>query len=201
MTRGRDNVAEVPVPARDHAHNGTAAGADAAGDGAGFDAFIRVQYRALVSFLRRRTSTTQDAEDVAQESLARMLRYRDSGSQDAWRPLLYRIAINASHDHARHHAAWRDGRRLPIEECELHDSAPTPEEHAQHEQQRQRLREAILSLPPKCQRVYLLKRSHGLSHAEVAKRCGISVKMVDKHLATAFLQLQRMLGGNEGGAL
>jgi len=199
MTRGRDNVAEVPVPARDHAHEDDSS-TTAAGAGAGFDVFVRVQYRALVSFLRRRTGTTQDAEDVAQESLARMLRYRESESTDAWRPLLYRIAINASHDHARHNAAWRDGRHLSVEDCELHDDAPTPEEQAHHEQQRQRLREAILSLPPKCQRVYLLKRSHGLSHAEVAKRCGISVKMVDKHLANAFLQLQRMLGGDEGAA-
>lgn len=194
MTRGRDNVVEIPAPSRDTADEGDAA----SGAGSGFDDFVRAQYRALVSFLRRRTGTAQDAEDVAQESLIRMLRYRQSESTDAWRPLLYRIAINASHDHARHNAPWRDGRRLPIEDCELPDDTPAPEEQAHHEQQRQRLRQAILSLPPKCQRVYLLKRSHGLSHAEVAKRCGISVKMVDKHLANAFLHLQRNLGPGGG---
>lgn len=188
MAGGRDNVVELPAPQRD--------AEDEAGPG--FEEFVRTQYRALVKFLRRRTGTAQDAEDVAQESLARLLRYRESEPSDAWRPLLYRIAVNASHDHARRNAPWRDGRRLTIEDCELADDTPTPEEQAHREQQRQRLREAILSLPPKCQRVYLLKRAHGLSHAEVARRCGISVKMVDKHLATAFLQLQRKVGSGGG---
>lgn len=190
MAGGRDNTVEIAVSNRD---------ADGGAE-PGFEEFVRAQYRALVKFLRGRTGTAQDAEDVAQESLARLLRYRDSEPSDAWRPLLYRIAVNASHDHARRNAPWRDGRRLAIEDCELADDTPTPDEQAHHEQQRRRLREAILSLPPKCQRVYLLKRSHGLSHAEVARRCGISVKMVDKHLATAFLQLQRRVGAGGGEA-
>lgn len=162
----------------------------------GFDEFVRAQYRGLLRFLRHRTGTVQDAEDVAQESLRRLLRYRESEPSAAWRPLLYRIAVNVSHDHARLNAPYRDGRHVEIDQCELADGLPTPEEQAQILQQRERLREAILSLPPKCQRVYLLKRGHGLSHAEVARRCGISVKMVDKHLAAAFLQLQRKVGSD-----
>lgn len=192
MASGGDNAFEVPAA--------PLCGEASAAEQGGFDEFVRAQYRGLVRFLCRRTGTVQDAEDVAQESLARLLRYRRSGPSAAWRPLLYRIAVNASHDHARHSAPYRDGRHLVIDECEVVDQTPTPEEQAQHEQQRERLREAILSLPPKCQRVYLLKRGHGLSHAEVARRCGISVKMVDKHLANAFIQLQRRVGASGGEA-
>jgi RNA polymerase sigma-70 factor (ECF subfamily) len=35
---------------------------------------------------------------------------------------------------------------------------------------------------------------HGLSRAQIAERCGISVKMVEKHIATALAQLKRKVG-------
>ncbi len=193
MTGGTDNTLHMRAGSRlpdEEPH---------AGPG-GFDEFVRVQYRGLLKFLRRRTGTPQDAEDVAQEALQRLLRYRESESAAAWRPLLYRIAVNVSHDHARLNAPYHDGRHVGIEHCDLADELPTPEEQAHIAQQRERLREAILSLPSKCQRVYLLKRGHGLSHVEVARRCGISVKMVDKHLANAFLHLQRKVGSDGGRA-
>ena len=43
-----------------------------------FDVFLRDQFRSLVQFLRARTATEQDAEDAAQESMTKLLRYRDS---------------------------------------------------------------------------------------------------------------------------
>jgi RNA polymerase sigma-70 factor (ECF subfamily) len=41
---------------------------------------------------------------------------------------------------------------------------------------------------------------HGLSRAQIARRCGISVKMVEKHLATALAQLRRKVGDGTPGA-
>src|SRR3546814_7301119 len=61
--------------------------------GRGFEVFLREQQPALLQFLRLRTSE-EDARDIAQESLARLLRYRDNEPAEAWKPLLYRIARN-----------------------------------------------------------------------------------------------------------
>ena len=79
------------------------AGGDAFGVGAlsvpeRFDGFIHEQYAELLRFLRRRTNGSQEAEDVAQESLLKLLRYRESAPISDWRRLLYRIAINSAHD-------------------------------------------------------------------------------------------------------
>lgn len=182
MTGGRDNVIdfERPLPPP----------ADAS---RGFDAFVRAQYDQLVRFLTRRTGVVQDAEDLAQESLARLLRYRGLDESEGLRPLLYRIAVNASHDHARRNGSGREGALVPIEDAVVADTAPTPEDHAQHVERRERLHVAILALPPKCQRVWLLRNVHGLRHAEIASRCGITVPMVKKHLAKALHQLQRQV--------
>src|SRR3546814_1828401 len=58
--------------------------------------------------------------------------------------------------------------------------APSPEEEAEHAQRAELLQAAILDLPPKCRRVYLLRHRYNLSHAQIATRCGISIKTVER---------------------
>ncbi|RDS81712.1 RNA polymerase sigma factor [Dyella monticola] len=159
-----------------------------------FDLFLRGQFRGLLQFLRARTASEQDAEDAAQESMAKLMRYRESEPPSAWKQLLYRIAVNVAHDQYRVAQSHHNKDHVALEGLEIATGEHTPEQRAQYDQQVARLSRAILELPPKCQRVYLLKRVHGLSHADIASRCGISVKMVEKHLATALAQLRRKVG-------
>jgi len=181
-------------------HLGQGPDADAcrgADEGSDFEGFIRDQYRGLFHFLRRRTPSDQDAEDAAQESLARLLRYRETAPQATWKSLLYRIATNIAHDQSRLAVSHRNRSHVTLDgpaSVELAADSPTPEERALQAQQIARLSRAILELPPKCQKVYLLKRVHNLKRAEIARRCGISVKMVEKHLATALAHLRREVG-------
>ena len=159
-----------------------------------FDVFLRDQFRSLVQFLRARTATEQDAEDAAQESMTKLLRYRDSEPPSAWKQLLYRIAVNVAHDQFRVAQTHRSKDHVALDGLDIAAAEQSPEQRAVYEQQMARLSQAILALPPKCQRVYLLKRVHDLSHAQIAERCGISIKMVEKHLATALAQLRRKVG-------
>ncbi|GAB2573754.1 RNA polymerase sigma factor [Dyella jejuensis] len=159
-----------------------------------FEAFLRSQARGLLQFLRARTASEQDAEDAMQESMAKLLRYRESEPPSAWKQLLYRIAVNVAHDQFRVALSRHSKEHVTLDQMEIATPGHSPEQRAIHEQQMARLRKAILELPPKCQRVYLLKRVHGMSHAQIAQRCGISVKMVEKHLASALSQLRRKVG-------
>lgn len=180
-TERRDNVVEM-----------RASRSDADGEPRmGFDDFVRAQYRALVGFLSRRNSV-EDAEEIAQESIISLMGYREKGQVSDWQPLLYRIAINHALKRARREAPHRKGEALDTDA--IADDAPTPEEEAEHAQRAEQLQAAILALPPKCRRVYLLRHGYGLTHAQIASRCGISPKTVEKHLVTAVLHLQRKVG-------
>ena len=108
--------------------------------------------------------------------------------------MLYRIAVNVAHDQFRVSLTHYSKDHVTLEGQDIADTEHSPEERVAYEQQVARLSQAILELPPKCQRVYLLKRVHGLSRAQIADRCGISVKMVEKHLATALVLLKRKVG-------
>lgn len=165
----------------------------------GFEVFSREQQPALLQFLRLRTSE-EDARDIAQESLTRLLRYRDSEPVEAWRPLLYRIARNLLNEQWRRAQSHREQHTVPVEAIELPDPAPPPDLAMQLAQQQAWLREAMLSLPPRCRQVFVLVRIDGLNQGEVARRCGISVKTVEKHLATALAALCEKAGIWDSGA-
>jgi len=186
MTSKRDSASNLRLP--------QLATAEPRADIRGFDGFLRDQYHNLVTFLRRRTANEQDAEDAAQESMTKLLRYRESEPASAWKQLLYRIAVNVAHDQFRVSLTHYSKDHVTLDGQDIVDTELSPEERVAYEQQVARLSQAILELPPKCQRVYLLKRVHGLSRAQIAERCGISVKMVEKHLATALVLLKRKVG-------
>ena len=150
-----------------------------------FDRFVRECVPLLERFLGRLRVAPDDIEDVAQESVARLLRYRESEAPDTWTALLYRIAINVVRDRARH------GRHEPSDApVEPVATEPSPEQHASDQQALARVRETILRLPPRCRAVYLMHRVEGLSYPEIARRCGISTKAVEKQMSQALRALR-----------
>lgn len=60
--------------------------------------------------------------------------------------------------------------------------APSQERQLDGERALDLLSEAIASLPPRCQMVFVMHKVHELPQAEVAARLGISLKTVEKHL-------------------
>lgn len=161
-----------------------------------FEEFSREQYGGLLQFVRRRTPSEEDARDAAQESLARLLRYRETEPASAWKPLLYRIAVNVVGEQFRRASTRHASKHVPLEELEIASEAPLQEELVEQEQREALLRATILALPPRPRQVYLLSRMDGLSYKEIARHCGISVKTVEKHMtqALAFLSEKAGLG-------
>ncbi len=156
---------------------------------ADFGAFLREQRAALAGFLRRRLPTEEDAEDVAQESLIRMLRYGESQPPQAWKPLLYRVATNAACDHARSRVSHHSSEHVSLESEEIISQALQPEQAAEREQALSILGGAILQLSPRCRQVFLLHRMEGLTYGEIGTRLGISESMVQKYISRAIVTL------------
>ena len=139
---------------------------------------IRTHHASLMSLLRRRIRVADDAADVAQEAYIRMLKYPSS--------LLFRIAINVAKDRGR-----SDQVRHVKDQCELHEleidsGVANPERQLSAQQDLARVHEIIAQLPPKCRRVFLLSRMHDMTYPQIAEHCGISVKMVEKHISHAL---------------
>lgn len=166
----------------------------------GFATFSRLQYGGLLSFLRRRVANEEDARDAAQESLMRLMRYRETEPEASWKPLLYRIAINVVGEQYRRGNVRQYTHHVPIDDLELVSDEPTQEELVAHAQQEALLRQAILSLPTRWRQVYLLSRMQGMTYAQIAVHCGISVKTVEKHMTNALAALCDKVGLGDADA-
>jgi len=158
------------------------------------EAVIRSNHNALIRFLRKRLRNPEDASDVAQETYIRIMRY--DGARDVQSPssLLYRIAINVANDLGRSEQVRHAADQCSIDNVELASDDPQPERIVSSKQDLSILCEAIAGLPPKCQQVFLLSRVRGMTYPEIAVHCGISVKMVEKHIGKALAVCLKKVG-------
>jgi RNA polymerase sigma-70 factor (ECF subfamily) len=158
---------------------------------------IQSHHDSLIRFLRRRLSVAEDANDVAQETYIRMMKYE--GSQDIRSPsaMLYRIAVNVANDHGRASQARRAGDHLQIESIDVASDWPSAERAVAARQDLDRLLDAIEELPAKCKQVFLLSRARGMTYPQIALHCGISVKMVEKHISRALSACMKKVGGED----
>jgi RNA polymerase sigma-70 factor (ECF subfamily) len=140
----------------------------------------------LLGFLRQRLRQSEDAADVAQETYIRMMQYEGSRVVQSPSSLLFRIAINVARDLGRSEQVRRVRDQCQFDELELDSGRPGPEREVAAAQDLDVLYAAIDGLPPKCRQVFLLSRMNEMTYPEIARHCGISVKMVEKHISHAL---------------
>lgn len=162
--------------------------------GSAFDDFFIEHFPLLVKYLRKQGMSDVDAQDIAQESLYKLTRYRDLPAH-ALKALMYRISLNALCDLRRREASVRHHHfesDFPIPE--IPDETPQPEQWAEHREELARVRDAIDRLPERCKEIYLLNRIDGMSYSQISRHCGVSVKAVEKHIGKALSSLRTQLG-------
>jgi RNA polymerase sigma factor (sigma-70 family) len=128
----------------------------------------------LVALLRRRFGW-QDAEDLAQDAYVRAL----DGQAQIRNPraFLAQVAKRVAVDHVRRGAAESSAVAEHIHREALDRPIDCVDTLA--------LKQAVLALPPKLREVFLLSRFVGLTYAEIANRCGISVDTVQERMTKA----------------
>nr|WP_255699056.1 RNA polymerase sigma factor [Luteimonas sp. Y-2-2-4F] len=141
----------------------------------------------------------EDAQDIAQESQIRLMRYRGQ-PHGALKVLLYRIALNLARDLWRQRAANRDRASSDPSDgmFEVPTPDPGPDQRAMQQQELVRIRNAIARLPDHCRRIYLLNRIEGLSYSQIARHANVSVKAVEKQISKALALLRQQLGDRPG---
>lgn len=144
----------------------------------GLEALYREHAGWLTAALRRRFGR-EVAEDLSQETFARVRPYADGGIRRP-RELLMTIAANAARE-LRRRAAVRAPETLqsgPPPAAET--AAPAGQFDAVL------LKQVIAGLPPKLRVVFVLSRFEGLTYPQIAQGLGISVKTVEWRMSRAL---------------
>jgi RNA polymerase sigma factor (sigma-70 family) len=143
--------------------------------------------------LRRRGSSTQDAEDIVQEAWVRLARYEREQVVDNAEAFLMQTALNLAID--EHRGRVVHGEQVELEEVILVDESPPVEAVVLGRERMARLHSCLGRMTGKTRDIFLAHRLGGLTYREIADHHGLSISTVEKHIAKATLQL---ITGMEG---
>jgi RNA polymerase sigma factor (sigma-70 family) len=146
--------------------------------------------RGIKRFLSKFLMRSQDVDDIAQETFLRAFAAEAKHNVLAPRAFLYRVAKNlALNERARAVNALTDSleNSNDAESVGVKDQ-PTGEEILYSQQKMALFAEAVSLLPPQCRRVFVLRKVHGLSQTDIARRLGISAGTVEKHISVGLLR-------------
>jgi RNA polymerase sigma-70 factor (ECF subfamily) len=129
------------------------------------------------------------ADDAAQETFIRAWQHLPGyRPRSPFRNWLYRIATNVARDALR-----RERETVSLDSVPLANSEQGPEAAVEGKERGDRVRQAVLSLPPASRAVLVLREYEDLSYREIADTLGIPMGTVMSRLNYARNRLRESL--------
>ena len=145
----------------------------------------------LQGWLRRRLGDATDAADLAHDTFVRLIarpRCFDSGREV--RGYLRTVANGLCIDLWRHREIERAWLETLAAQPETH--APSAEDQVAVLQALYEIDGMLRSLPPKAARAFMLATACGMTHQEVARKIGVSSRMVGHYITRAMLHCMQL---------
>ena len=167
------------------------------GDLAAFEELFRAMHAPLCEVAYSYVESKAIADEIVQDLFFAIWMKRDRlPNVDSLQAYLFTAARNRSFHHLRHRAMvrrWNSRAGATPEVAGIAASPPPADEALEAAERRARIRAAIDRLPPRARLALVLQRDHEMTNAEVAEAMDISLKGVEKLLATARQKLRPML--------
>lgn len=158
----------------------------------GYDLLFRHYYGPLCSHAVRYVYSKEVAEDLVCEVF--MVFWNKSVHehiQVSYRAYLFAAVRNRCLSYLKSEFKWTDSGLL--EEFDTTCMYPQPDVILEYNELYMRIEKAIVSLPPQCQKVFLMSRFEGDSYPEIAKKLNISRKAVEAHIGKGLKILREAL--------
>jgi RNA polymerase sigma-70 factor (ECF subfamily) len=158
-------------------------------------------FERLLSFLRRKGRSREDAEDLIQEAMLRLHVYCQAAPVTNEEAFLRHAVHNLSID--QHRRDRLDVRQvLPIEDLDtrhrLIDPKSTPEQSLEAQQRLGNISALLDSVSRRTREIYFAHRA-GYSYAEIAEHMGISHITIKRHIARALLAIMEHAEMDDNG--
>jgi RNA polymerase sigma factor (sigma-70 family) len=148
---------------------------------------------ALHRYLGKFTSGAEDIEDLVQETYVRVYALPDYHQVESPKALLFRIAHNLAVERARRQKAQATDTVGDLETLNVFSNEAPPDEQTDARRRFESFCAAVDRLPPLCRRVFVLRKVHKLSHAEISEVLGVSESTIEKHVAKGLVRCRDYL--------
>lgn len=146
-------------------------------------ALAREHEAELRSYLMRRLKSDELVHDIIQETFAKLLALKSGTRIDNPRGYIFRVALNLAIDHMRSKRTQHAEQLSDWLEQTLPAADPTPEDIIRHQQLANMFNDAYSELPQKSQQIFYMRRFEGMSTLQIARKFGVSQRMVQKSIA------------------
>jgi RNA polymerase sigma-70 factor, ECF subfamily len=148
-------------------------------------------YDEIMGYTQRLTGDKILAQDLTQETYAKVLEASKKSNTIIQKAFLYKVALNLVIDKARKDKILT---QTPYEEEKHCGCTSQNTEEILDEQMRQEtLKACIKNLSPQNKKAFVLYYYKGYSRQEIAQMMGISANAVEKNIARAVLQLKEQI--------
>ena len=148
----------------------------------------------LSRFLLRFLDRAEDVQDVMQDAYIRVQNASKGTKIRSTEAFILKTAKNlAINERARHHNT-RTTNVVDFDELSASINEPgvnSPEFEAMVSEELAKAIASLGELSPRVRETYILRKIHGMSQKETAKRLGISQSTVEKHVAKGLATLAR----------
>jgi RNA polymerase sigma factor (sigma-70 family) len=146
---------------------------------------------AVKGYFMRRVRSMPEAEELTQEVMARILKRAETGPIENVEGYVFSAAANLLRERGRQ-ASLRDAAQVIEISPELLDSdeVKTPERILIGRQALRSLVDSLNELPERTRTVFVLCRFEEMKGPEVARRLGISISAVEKHMMRAMAHIR-----------
>lgn len=165
------------------------------GEIAAFQRIYDLFSRKVLNFIYRMVASTEEAEDLTQETFVTVYRKINTLKDDArFEPWLFRIARNYVYQKYRRRTPAMVSVDVPDEESrnadELVDERKNPQEAFQAGELEHVIQRVIAELPEKYREVFVLSAIQNLSYQEIAEIVGRSLPSIKTDIHRARLQVR-----------
>jgi len=135
-----------------------------------------------------------EIDDIIQETYARIVSLSSLDLIRHPRQYAIQVATAIVIDHMRHTRVISITASGSLEQLDVSSPEAGPEKQFEFREEIAQVAHFLATLPPITRETLILRRVEGLSQQETARRLGISVKTVEKHMARGVLMLMDLFG-------
>ncbi len=168
------------------------------GDETAFEALVRLYEKRVFALAVRMCGSQEDAAEAAQEAFLAAWQglrfFRGESSFSTW---LYRLTSNACVDLLRREGRHRAAAGPSLDDgelnCDVPDTAPSPQDEAERRELRAQIEAGLRALSPEHRQVLVLREMHQLSYDEIADTLDLDVGTVKSRISRGRKQLRNFL--------